>query len=150
VREIADAADVSTTTLMNHFPTKAALVFDRDDEIERALVATVAKGSSRPSVLAALRGYMRARASRVVAERRTAFIKLVRATPALADYWQQMWMRHEDVLARALAKRLRKPAGDLWCGAVAHFALGAAALAEDSQHPAQMIEVAFDILERGA
>jgi AcrR family transcriptional regulator len=150
VREIADAADVSTTTLMKHFPTKEALVFDRDDEIERALVAAIAERSSKPAVLAALRGYMRARAARVVSERRTAFMKLVRATPALADYWQKMWMRHEDVLARALAKRLRKPAGDLWCTAVAHFALGTAALAEESQHPTRMIEVAFGILERGA
>jgi AcrR family transcriptional regulator len=150
VREIADAADVSTTTLMKHFPTKEALVFDRDDEIERALVATVAGGSSKPAVLAALRSYMRARAARVVSERRTAFMKLVRATPALGDYWQKMWMRHEAVLARALAKQLRKPQGDLWCTAVAHYVLGAAALAEDSRQPTQMIEIAFDIVERGA
>jgi AcrR family transcriptional regulator len=150
VREIADAADVSSTTLMKHFPTKEALVFDRDDEIERTLVATVAGRSSKASVLDALRSYMRTRAARVVSERRTAFMKLVRATPALGDYWQKMWMRHEDVLARALAKQLRKPQGDLWCAAVAHFVLGTAALAEDSRQPAQMLEVAFDILKNGA
>jgi AcrR family transcriptional regulator len=149
VREVADAADVSTTTLMKHFPTKEALVFDRDDEIERALVAAVANTSSKLSALDALRDYMRARVARVRSERRTAFMKLVRATPALADYWQKMWMRHEHVLAHTLARRLRKPERDLWCAAIARFVLGAAAIAEESQHPTRMIEVAFDILERG-
>jgi AcrR family transcriptional regulator len=149
VREIADAADVSTTTLMKHFPTKEALVFDRDDEIERALVATIAERPSKTSAFDALRDYMRARVARVKAERRTAFMKLVLATPALTDYWQKMWMRHEHVLARALAHDLGKRDDDLWCRAVAHFALGAAAIAEDSKQPTRMIEVAFDILERG-
>ena len=64
VREIADVADVSTTTLMKHFPTKEALVFDRDDEIERALISAVADRPPRTSVLGALRSYMRERAAR--------------------------------------------------------------------------------------
>ena len=150
VREIADAADVSTTTLMKHFPTKEALVFDRDDEISRGLVATVTDRPRRTSALHALRSYMRVRVARVVSARRTAFMKLVLATPALLEYWQRMWMRHEHVLARALARDLGKPESDPWCRAVAHFALGAAALAEGSRKPARMLEVAFDILEHGA
>ena len=32
IREIADAADVSTTKLFKHFPVKEALVFDEDAE----------------------------------------------------------------------------------------------------------------------
>src|SRR3954467_4440710 len=41
VREIAEAADVSTATLFKHFPTKESLVFDLDAEREAALVAAV-------------------------------------------------------------------------------------------------------------
>jgi AcrR family transcriptional regulator len=149
VRAVADAADVSTTTLMKHFPTKEALVFDRDDEIERSLIATVAERPARTSVVAALRGYMRARVARVVPARRTEFMELVLATPALSEHWQKMWMRHEQALARALAKELGKPEGDLSCAALAHFVLEAAALSERSQHPSRMIEVAFDTLEHG-
>ena len=149
VREIADAADVSTTTLMKHFSTKQALVFDRDDEIERSLITAVAERPASTSVLDALRVYMRARAARVVPDRVTEFMKLVLATPALSDHWQKMWMRHEHVLARVLAKDLGRPEGDLWCGTMAHFVLEAAALAERSRHAARTIEVAFDILERG-
>jgi AcrR family transcriptional regulator len=147
VREIADVADVSTTTLMKHFSTKEALVFDRDEEIERSLVATVTDRPPRTSVLAALRSYMRARVARVVPHRRTAFMELVLATPALSEHWQKMWMRHEQALARALARDLARPEGDLWCQVLAHFVLESAARAERSDRPSRMIEVAFDILE---
>ena len=92
VREIAEAADVSTTTLMKHFPTKEALVFDRDDEIERSLIAAVTERPPRSSVLDSLRSYLRARVAPIVAQRRSAFMQLVLSTPALTDYWQVMRM----------------------------------------------------------
>jgi AcrR family transcriptional regulator len=149
VREIAEAVDVSTTTLMNHFPTKEALVFDRDDEIEQSLVAAVVDRGPKVSVLDALRAYTRKRASFAVPARLAAFMKLVDDTPALADYWQKMWMRHERVLARVLAKDLGRRENDLWCSAMARFVLDAIGLAERSRHPARMMEVAFGILEDG-
>lgn len=149
VREIADAVDVSTTTLMKHFPTKEALVFDRDDEIERTLIATVSERPAKTSALDALRGYLRARAARVVAARRSAFMKLVLSTPALSDYWQKMWLRHEQALAHALAKDLGRPEKDAWCSAMAHFVLEAAAHAERSEQPPRMMAVALNILEHG-
>lgn len=149
VREIADAADVSTTTLMKHFSTKEALVFDRDDEIERSLIAAVAERPAKTSVLDALRAYLRVRVARVVPDRVTEFMNLVLTTPALSDYWNKMWMRHEHALARALANDLGKPEGDPWCSAMAHFVLEAAALSERSHHASRMIEVAFGILEHG-
>jgi AcrR family transcriptional regulator len=149
VREIADAADVSTTTLMKHFATKEALVFDRDDELERGLIAAVAERPARTSALDGLRAYMRARVARVVPDRVTEFMKLVRTTPALSEYWQKMWMRHEHALARGLAADLGRPEGDLWCAAMAHFVLAAAAQSERSRQAARMIEVAFEILEHG-
>ncbi len=41
VREVAEAADVSLSTLFKHFPSKEALVFDLDTDIESALVAAI-------------------------------------------------------------------------------------------------------------
>src|SRR6187397_1267018 len=41
IREVADAADVSPTTVFAHFSQKEALVFDEDDEQRDRLVAAV-------------------------------------------------------------------------------------------------------------
>ncbi|GAA5705325.1 helix-turn-helix domain-containing protein [Streptomyces avermitilis] len=41
VRDIAEEADLSATTLFAHFPTKGALVFDRDEDVEAELAAAV-------------------------------------------------------------------------------------------------------------
>lgn len=96
IREIADAADVSTTTLFKHFPVKEALVFDEDDDQEERLLAAVRERPAGTSVPAALREH--ALASRLVTpngdDRLTAFLNLVATTPALRDYGQNMWLRH--------------------------------------------------------
>lgn len=55
IREIADAADVSTTTLFKHFPVKEALVFDEEDDVEAALLTAVRERPEGQSVPAALR-----------------------------------------------------------------------------------------------
>jgi len=143
VREIAEAVDVSATTLLNYFPSKEALVFDREDEIEQTLIAAVA--ADEP--LDGLRAMMRTRAARAVPARVAAFFKLVEDTPALGDYWHKMWLRHERVLAKALAKRCGR--GALWSAAMARFILDAIALAERARQPMKMVDVAFGILEAG-
>jgi AcrR family transcriptional regulator len=149
LREIADAVDVSTTTLMKHFPSKEALIFDRDDEIERDLIAAVTARPAQTALLDSLRACLRARAAHIVPDRVTQFMQLVLATPALSDYWRKMWMRHEHVLARALAHDLGRRADDLGCRTMAHFVLEAAALSLQSRAPGRTIDVAFDILEHG-
>lgn len=150
VREIAEMADVSTTTLMNYFPTKEALVFDLEDEVERSLVAAVAERPPDISMLAALRGHLHARVERAVSGRHaTRFMKLILSTPALSDYWRKMWLRHEDALARVLAQELGRADGDLRCGALAHFVLETFTLATQSTDAVRMIDAAFDILEHG-
>jgi AcrR family transcriptional regulator len=150
VREIAEVADVSTTTLMNYFPTKEALVFDLDEEIERSLVAAVAERPPNISAPEALRRYMRARAERAVSgSHASKFMELVLTTPALSDHWRKMWLRHEDALARVLAEEFKQADGDLRCQALAHFALEAFTLATQSTDAIPMIDAAFDILEHG-
>jgi AcrR family transcriptional regulator len=69
VREIAEAAGVSTTTPQKHFPTKESLVFDRDSDIEDTLIAAVRDRPPGTSVLGALREYTLARVERVSSKR---------------------------------------------------------------------------------
>ncbi|MFB7336100.1 TetR/AcrR family transcriptional regulator [Streptomyces adustus] len=150
VREIAEAADVSTTTLMNYFPAKEALVFDLDDELERSLVEAVTVRPPDLSVLESLRRYMRARAERAVSGRHAdRFMKLVLDTPALSEHWRKIWLRHERALAEAVAAELGRPADDMSCTALAHLVLDAFSLAIHSADPVRMIDTTFDIVEPG-
>ncbi|WP_329048817.1 TetR/AcrR family transcriptional regulator [Amycolatopsis sp. NBC_01488] len=149
VREIADAADVSTTTLQKHFPSKESLVFDRDTDIEETLIAAVRDRAPGTSVVDALRNYTLARVERGAADQASEFMTLVHSTPALADYWHRMWMRHEDALSRVVAAETGAPETDPGCAALAHFALETSALALRAENPARTVEAAFAILERG-
>src|SRR4051794_40719745 len=58
IRDIAEAADVSTTTLFKHFTGKEALVFDEEQHNEAALVAAVRQRAADQSVIDALRQYV--------------------------------------------------------------------------------------------
>jgi AcrR family transcriptional regulator len=151
VKEIADAADVSVTTLFKHFPSKEALVFDQDAEHEAALVSAVRDRPAGTSVLAALRGHLLAVRT---ADKRgdpvfAAFLQLVQDTPALRDYTRQMWLRHEVALAAVLAEEHGVPPTDPACAALAHFALETVALVQTRDDPRDTMNRAFDILERG-
>ena len=150
VRDIADAADVSTTTLQKHFPSKESLVFDRDADIEEALVAAVRDRAPDTSVLGALRNYTLARVERGTAvDGASEFMTLVRGTPALSEYWHRMWMRHEGALSRILAAETGAPEADPGCAALAHFALETSALAIRAADPTATVKAAFAILEHG-
>lgn len=151
IRDIADAADVSTTTVFKHFSGKEALVFDEDADQEAALVAAVRERPAGRSVPAALRDHMlRARLELALDDPRFArFAALVDGTPALRAHSDRMWMRHETALARAIADDLGAPEDDPACAALAHFALEASALARVGADPRRSVEAAFDLLERG-
>jgi AcrR family transcriptional regulator len=151
IREIADAADVSTTTLFKHFPVKEALVFDEDAEQETRLLAAVRERAEGRSVPAAL--YEHALTARLVSAdsdpRFAAFTQLVASTPALRDYAQKMWLRHTTALARAIAEESGLAADDPVCAALAHFALEAPRAAHAHANPREAITRAFDLLEHG-
>ncbi|MFI6144452.1 TetR/AcrR family transcriptional regulator [Streptomyces sp. NPDC051109] len=151
IREIADAADVSTTTLFKHFPVKEALVFDEDADQEALLVAAVRERPHGRSIPAALREHaLRRRTATAGGEPHfTAFLELVDNTPALRDYAQRMWLRHEAVLARVIADESGLPADDPACAALAHFALEAPQAARGQSDPRQAVARAFDLLENG-
>ncbi|MEV1001587.1 TetR family transcriptional regulator [Nonomuraea sp. NPDC050202] len=151
IREIADAADVSTTTLFKHFPVKEALVFDEDSDQEARLLAAVRERPEGRSVPAALREHaLTTRLATADGDPAfTAFTDLVAGTPALRDYAQNMWLRHTAALARAIAEESGLAADDPACTALAHFALEAPRAAYAHDDPREAINRAFDLLEHG-
>jgi AcrR family transcriptional regulator len=151
IREIADAADVSTTTLFKHFPVKEALVFDEDADQESRLLDAVRERPQGQSIPAALREHaLRHRMAGAGGDARfTAFFDLVNSTPALRDYVQAMWLRHTNALARTIAEESGLPADDPTCAALAHFALEAPRAARGHDDPRQAVTRAFDLLENG-
>ncbi|ANP55243.1 AcrR family transcriptional regulator [Streptomyces griseochromogenes] len=151
IRDVAEAADVSTTTLFKHFPSKEALLFDMDADVESALVAAVRERSPDTSALQALRTHtLEMRTFKAQHQEQIAvFLRLINSTPALIEYHRRMWMRHERALAEAVAADLGAPADDPACAALAHLALEARALAGTSPDPEAAVNAAFDLLEKG-
>ncbi|MFJ5776094.1 TetR/AcrR family transcriptional regulator [Streptomyces sp. NPDC093094] len=151
IREIADAADVSTTTLFKHFPVKEALVFDQESDLESGLLAAVRERAPGRSIPDALREHaLRHRRAGAGSDPRfTAFLELVNSTPALRDYHQAMWLRHTAALAQVITEESGRPAGDPACTALAHFALEAPHAARAHDDPQEVITRAFDLLDSG-
>ncbi|MFG2831946.1 TetR/AcrR family transcriptional regulator [Streptomyces sp. NPDC048434] len=149
VKDVADAADVSVTTLFKHFPSKEALVFDQEDDIEAALVAAVRDRTPGQSIPQALREHVLLTQTHAAEPRFAAFMRLVADTPALRDYAHRMWMRHEAAVARAIADEAGAPEDDITCAALARFALEARGLIQRHPDPRRAADEAFALLEHG-
>lgn len=151
VRDVAEAADVSVTTLFKHFPSKEALVFDEDEDIEAALVAAVRDRAPGQSVLHALREHLVAtQASRTVDDPEVVrHLALVRETPELQEYWDRMWRRHESALAAAIARAAGAPEDDLRSAALARFAMDTTSLVRGRSDQPQAMRDLFALIEEG-
>ncbi|MFJ7267913.1 TetR/AcrR family transcriptional regulator [Streptomyces sp. NPDC099050] len=151
VRDVAEEADVSVTTLFKHFPSKEALVFDEDGDVEAALVSAVRDRAPGQSVLHSLREhFVETRATRrsgdpaVIAHR-----TLVRETPELVEYWDRMWRRHEFALAAAIAAEAGAPEGDLRSAALARFVMDTASLIRGQEDQRRAMLDLFALIEAG-
>lgn len=152
IREIADRADVSPTTVFAHFPQKEALVFDEEDEQREGLVAAVRDRASGVSIAEALRAHYSASILENRSEYGDAdakFLEFLDATPALADYAARMWNRHEHALAEAIATDLGLAEPSHEVRAFARFALQIQLLAMPAEHPEAVLDAAFAILTDG-
>ncbi|GAU69719.1 putative TetR family transcriptional regulator [Streptomyces sp. NBRC 110611] len=147
VREVAEAADVSLSTLFKHFPSKEALVFDLDTDVEGALVTAVRERAPGQSVLHALRDHM-VRTRTAVRTDDPMFV-LVESTPALRDYARHMWSRHEKALAAALAEATGLAPDAPAVTGLARFTLEAPGIARASEDPARSMRDLFALLEHG-
>ncbi|MER0477531.1 helix-turn-helix domain-containing protein [Streptomyces sp. Edi2] len=147
VREVAEAADVSLSTLFKHFPSKEALVFDLDTDMESALVTAVRDRAPGQPVLHALRDHMVR--TRTVVRTDDPTFALVESTPALRDYARRMWSRHEKALAAALADATGLAPHTPAVTGLARFALEAPGIARASEDPARTLRDLFALLEHG-
>ncbi|GGZ70998.1 TetR/AcrR family transcriptional regulator [Streptomyces subrutilus] len=152
VREIAEVADVSVSTLFNYFPQgKEALVFDEDADNEEALIRAVTDRPPGRTIPEALRSHFTGfvTSAHTRDPRFAGLRQLVRQTPALRAYARAMSLRHETALASALADETGRPHDDLLCAAYARFTLDTLAFAGTRPDPVAAIEQACLLLEQG-
>ncbi|WP_101790155.1 TetR/AcrR family transcriptional regulator [Nonomuraea indica] len=150
IRDIAEAADVSTTTLFKHFPSKEALVFDRDEDREAGLIAAVRGRPAGQSVVEALRRHVLESWLPVATHPlRAGFTDLVDSTPALQEYAERMWTRHTAALSTAIADDAGVSHDNIVCRALARFVLDIPALTRGRQDPRTAVEEIFDLLAHG-
>jgi AcrR family transcriptional regulator len=152
IREIADAADVSHTTVFAYFPCKEAIAFDDDDEMRDRLIAAVTDRAVGTGIPGALRHFY---LSNLAAEPSAPdgaweqFQDLVNSSPALHDYSQKMWLRHENALADAIAADLGDDHPDATVRAFARCALQAQLIEGATEDLPGTVNAVFDLLEPG-
>ena len=153
IREIAEKADVSPTTVCAHFPQKEALVFDEDDDQREQLVAAVRDRPKGTTITRALHDYFGSELANTAADhdddtvRR--FMAFIDETPALADYAQRMWVRHEDALAAAIAGEFGLAGPSAEIRAYARFVIQIQLLVLASPDPIPTLDAAFRVLDSG-
>lgn len=151
VREIADMADVSPTTVFAHFAQKEALLFYEEDTQREGLVLAVRNRPNGTSVSLALADYyrsqFRAMWSGEQGELRLRVVSLMEETPSLQEYASRMWLRHEEALADAIAEdlHLAEPTDEIRI--YARFALQIQLLVTSETDP--MLDAGFRILDHG-
>lgn len=150
IRDIAEAADVATTTLFKHFPGKEALVFDQDEDREAELIAAVRRRPAGQGIVDALREHVLASWLHVETHPLWAeFTDLVDSTPALREHAERMWTRHTAALSAAIAADAGVSHDTIACRALARFVLDIPALTRGVRDPRTAIEEVFDLLTHG-
>ena len=153
IREIADAADVSPTTVFAHFPQKEALVFDEDDEQRDRLVSAVRDRADGVSINKSIHDFYAKEIGVNLDEHgedvARVFLRFLNETPALRDYAAKMWLRHEDALADAIADELGLPSPTAEIRVYARFVLQLQLLVTDSDDQLETLEAGFVVLEHG-
>ncbi len=146
VTEVAEAADVSVSTLFQHFESKEALIFERDDGVEAAWVATVAERTPGTSVLHALRdGLVEGIGAGPTPEIR----ELVERTPALSLHLARMWTRYVQALAPAVAEATGLDIGDVRVEAFSRYVVLVPSITRSCEDRAAAVRELFDLLEMG-
>ncbi|WP_409494599.1 TetR/AcrR family transcriptional regulator [Amycolatopsis sp. cmx-11-12] len=149
VREIADAADVSPKTVFTHFAHKEALVFSDEGERHERLIAAVSDRSAGTSISDALKAHYLAEIAALTSEPQSRILALMEDTPALVDYAEKMWLRHEDALVSAITEDfgLDEPSEEIRF--YVRFALQIQLVAVREADPAAAIDAGFRLLDQG-
>jgi AcrR family transcriptional regulator len=129
VDDVASAANVSRQTVFNYFPTKEQMLFDRDAEVEAALLAATRGQLDGKALVSAFRGHTRAFWNRLDSVLRKGalphgFWEIVEPSPALRDHLEATFARQATAVARQLAAELNRPEDDPLCHALARALCG--------------------------
>lgn len=153
IREVADAADVSPTTVFAHFAQKEALVFDEDDEQRDRLVSAVRDRPAGTTINRAIHSFyateLKANVDEHGDEVTRTFMRFLNETPALRDYAAKMWLRHEDALADAIADELGLSEPTPEIRVYARFVLQMQLLVNENDDPLGTLDAGFSILDDG-
>ncbi|MBL1120698.1 TetR family transcriptional regulator [Streptomyces sp. 110] len=149
VREIADEADVSPKTVFTHFPHKEALVFSDEGERHERLIAAVSGRLPGTTISDALKAHYLSEIAELRSEPQRQILALMEDTPALIDYAEKMWLRHEDALVAAITEELglEEPSDEIRL--YVRFALQIQLVATREADPAPTIDAGFRLLDKG-
>jgi AcrR family transcriptional regulator len=149
VREIADKADVSPKTVFTHFPQKEALVFSDEDERHEGLVVAVSGRAPGTTISDALKAHYLSEIAAMKSEPQRQILTLMEETPALVDYAEKMWFRHEDALVAAITEELglTQPSDEVRF--YVRFALHIQLSAIREADPEPTIDAGFRLLDEG-
>ncbi|MGH2843305.1 MAG: TetR/AcrR family transcriptional regulator [Solirubrobacteraceae bacterium] len=129
VDDVARAVNVSRQTVFNYFPSKEQMLFDRDAEVEAALLAATRDRPDGVSLVDAFRGHTRAYWNRLDAVLRKrplppGFWEIVEPSRALRDFLEATFARQAGSVARQLAAERNRPEDDPLCHAIARALCG--------------------------
>ncbi|PNG90038.1 TetR/AcrR family transcriptional regulator [Streptomyces malaysiensis] len=149
VREIADEADVSPKTVFTHFPHKEALVFSDEGERHERLIAAVSGRLPGTTISDALKAHYHSEIAELQSEPQRQILALMEDTPALIDYAEKMWLRHEEALVAAITEELglEEPSDEIRL--YVRFALQIQLVAVREADPAPTIDAGFRLLDKG-
>jgi AcrR family transcriptional regulator len=137
IAEIARQADVSETTVFNHFRTKEDLVYWRMDTFEDELVGAIRRRAFGESILTAFgrfvlapRGLL-AESDPDAVEQLAGLTRMITASPALLAREHEIMARYTESLAALVADETRARPGDVapWVAANALMGVHRALLA---------------------
>jgi len=117
VAEVAVAANVSTATVFNYFPTKEDLLYSRFEAFEEELLDAIRTRPVGESVLDAFGRFILERsrrgASRELGERVRVTARIIGDSPALLARERQIVARYADALAELIAEETGAGPDDL-------------------------------------
>lgn len=149
VREIADKADVSPTTVFAHFPQKESLAFADEDERHEQLVSAVSGRPPGTTVSDALKAHYLSEIAALSSGAERQMLALMEQTPALVAYAERMWFRHEDALVEAITKELGLEEPTEAIRFYVRFALQIQLSATREADPESTIDAGFRLLDQG-
>jgi AcrR family transcriptional regulator len=129
VDDVARVANVSRQTVFNYFPSKEQMLFDRDAEVEAALLAAVRDRPPGASPVSAFRAHTTAfwtKLGSLLSEGQLphGFWEIVEPSPALRAYLEATFAGHARTIASQLAAERELPPDDPICHALARALCG--------------------------